>query len=205
MSTRRVMVAMEHGAGLVPLLPDLARLRVAVFRDWPYLYDGSEEYEAKYLRTYVKAPGAGIVVARYDSAVVGASTCLPMPEAGAEVQAPFTAAGLDPAEFFYFGESVLLPAYRGAGVGVRFFQLREARAEALARARYTAFCAVERPADHPRRPPAAVPLDEFWAHRGYRKYPDLACTMHWKDLDDAEETPHRLSFWLKSIAGAPLP
>ena len=29
------------GAAIEPALPDIARLRIAVFRDFPYLYDGS--------------------------------------------------------------------------------------------------------------------------------------------------------------------
>src|SRR5580692_4127614 len=108
MTAGGVTVAIEQGAALTPLLPDLARLRVTVFRAWPYLYDGSEAYEAQYLRTYVRAPGAGVAVARDGAAAVGASTCLPMTEASEAVRSPFVAAGLDPVDFFYFGESVLL-------------------------------------------------------------------------------------------------
>jgi GNAT superfamily N-acetyltransferase len=200
-----VTVAMEHGVALAPLLPDLARLRVTVFRAWPYLYDGSEAYEAQYLRTYVKAPGAGIAVARDGGAAVGASTCLPMTEAGEEVRAPFEAAGLDPADFFYFGESVLLDLYRGRGIGVRFFHLREARAAALGRARFVTFCAVDRPANHPGRPPGATGLDAFWANRGYVKRPDLACRMRWKDLGEHDESEKTLTFWMKSLSGEKLP
>jgi GNAT superfamily N-acetyltransferase len=200
-----VTVAMEHGVALAPLLADLARLRVTVFRAWPYLYDGSEQYEAQYLRTYMKAPGAGIAVARDHDAVVGASTCLPMTEASQEVRAPFLKAGLDPADFFYFGESVLLDAYRGRGIGVRFFEFREARAAALGRARFTAFCAVERPADDRRRPEGKALLDEFWAHRGYVKRPDFTAQMRWKDLDEAVESEKTLVFWMKSLQGDQLP
>ncbi|HTZ71333.1 MAG TPA: GNAT family N-acetyltransferase [Acetobacteraceae bacterium] len=200
-----VTVAMEDGAALARVLPDVARLRVTVFRAWPYLYDGTEAYETKYLETYVKAPGAGIAVARDGSAVVGASTCLPMPEAGAEVRAPFEAAGLHPADFFYFGESVLLPAYRGTGVGVRFFELREARARHSGRARFAAFCAVQRPPTHPLRPADAVGLELFWAHRGFTRRPDLVCRMAWKDIDTPGETEKTLTFWLKSLHGDKLP
>jgi GNAT superfamily N-acetyltransferase len=205
MAAGGVTVAMEHGVALAPLLPDLARLRVKVFRAWPYLYDGSEAYEAQYLRTYVKAPGAGIAVARDGTTTVGASTCLPMSEAAEAVQAPFVAAGLDPADFFYFGESVLLDLYRGRGIGVRFFQLREARAAALGRARFVAFCAVDRPGDHPDRPRGATGLDAFWTHRGYLKRPDLTCRMSWKDLGAAEESEKTLTFWMKSLHGETLP
>ncbi len=40
--------------------------------------------------------------------------------------------GYDPAEVFYLGESVLLSEYCGRGIGVRFFEQREAHARALA-------------------------------------------------------------------------
>jgi GNAT superfamily N-acetyltransferase len=205
MTASGVTVAMEHGAALAPLLPAVARLRVTVFRAWPYLYDGSEAYEARYLQTYVNAPGAGIAVARDGDAVVGASTCLPMREASEEVQAPFADTGLDAAHFFYFGESVLLDAYRGQGVGVRFFELREARARDLGEARFCTFCAVQRPEDHPLRPAGAQGLDAFWAHRGYVRRPALAAQMRWKDIDADQESPKTLVFWMKSLHGEALP
>ena len=36
---------------LRPFLKDLARLRMEVFHDFPYLYDGTAEYEEKSLET----------------------------------------------------------------------------------------------------------------------------------------------------------
>ena len=32
------------GASLERYIPELARLRIEVFRAWPYLYDGDQEY-----------------------------------------------------------------------------------------------------------------------------------------------------------------
>ena len=49
------------GAAVRAAIPELARLRVAVFRDWPYLYDGSEDYERRYLATYAASEGGVIV------------------------------------------------------------------------------------------------------------------------------------------------
>ena len=98
---------------------------------FPYLYDGDLDYERKYLRKFAQLPESTLVVARDGDAIVGASTALPMVNAGAEVAAPFRAAGLDPAQYYYFGESVLSSAYRGQGIGVAFFTHREVRARAL--------------------------------------------------------------------------
>ena len=35
----------ETGRGIEKYLHDLAKLRIEVFREFPYLYDGSPEYE----------------------------------------------------------------------------------------------------------------------------------------------------------------
>src|SRR5512139_4005554 len=119
------------GEALVAAIPALARLRMTVFRDYPYLYDGSEAYEAEYLRTYTASGAAMAVLALEDGAIVGASTGIPMAHETAAFREPFTRLGLDPAQIFYCGESVLLPAYRGRGLYRAFFAGREAWARAL--------------------------------------------------------------------------
>jgi GNAT superfamily N-acetyltransferase len=187
-----------RGSALHPWLPALARLRIAVFRDWPYLYEGDEAYEACYLRAYAEGAGAAAFVAFDGEAPVGAATCEPMAETHATVREAFTQAGRDPARFCYFGESVLLPAYRGQGAGVRFFALREAHARGLGLP-HTTFCAVRREAGDPRRPAGYQPLDRFWSNRGYHPCPGLFCTMHWREPGAAAETPHLLDFWERAL------
>jgi GNAT superfamily N-acetyltransferase len=187
------------GDAIRPVLDDLARLRVRVFREYPYPYDGSPEYEAGYLRTYLDCPESVVVVARDGEQVVGASTGLPMEYETEDVRRPFRARGYGVGRVFYLGESVLLPDYRGRGLGVRFFEEREAHARRLGRFDLAAFCAVQRPPDHTRRPADHVPLDEFWKRRGYQRHPELATTFSWKDLDEAEESPKPMVFWLKDL------
>ncbi|WP_135467222.1 GNAT family N-acetyltransferase [Crenalkalicoccus roseus] len=196
MSPPALRLETVSGAAIAPLLPALARLRIAVFREWPYLYEGDMAYEERYLASYATSPGAALVVAFDGEEPVGVSTCQPMQEAAAEFRRALAGAGLDPARFCYFGESVLLPAWRGRGAGVGFFTAREAHARRLGLPA-ACFCAVVRDPDDPRRPPGHVPLDAFWRRRGYVPRPDIACTLSWKEIGQAEETPHRLSFWLK--------
>ncbi len=192
------------GAAMRPHLPALVRLRIAVFREWPYLYDGVYDEERVHLSKAAESRRGGLAVAFDGDAPVGCSTCLPLAEADAVVQAPFRAAGLDPARYFYFGESVLLPRYRGQGVGVAFFSAREAHARQSPDADYACFCAVERPADHPLRPAGAMPLDAFWQRRGYTHHPELACTLRWKQVDSPDKVANRLSFWIKPLRITPL-
>jgi GNAT superfamily N-acetyltransferase len=192
------------GPALLPHLKDLARLRIAVFREYPYLYEGDAAYEASYLARYTRDGGA-VVLVRDGAAVVGAATCLPLAEESDAVRAPFEDHGLDPARFFYFGESVLLPSHRGRGIGHAFFEAREAHAASWPGIAHACFCAVVRPQTDPRCPSSYRPLEGFWRRRGYVPYPGLVCHMAWREIGDAAETTHDLSFWMRPLADAPLP
>ena len=50
-SIGQIILKTLTGAAITPYLPTLARLRISVFRDWPYLYDGATSYEGEYLRS----------------------------------------------------------------------------------------------------------------------------------------------------------
>jgi GNAT superfamily N-acetyltransferase len=96
---------------------------------------------------------------------------------------------------------VLLPEYRGFGLGKRFFARREAHARSLTNPEMeeAVFCAVERPADHPARPADYRPLDEFWERQGYRREPRLQAQYPWKDVGAEVETEKPLTFWRKRL------
>ena len=155
------------GEEIGSVLPALARLRMVVFRDWPYLYDGTLEYEETYLAKLAAAPGAVCIVARDGDEIVGASTAAPMIEHADEFAEPFEQAGFDLNKIFYCGESVLLKSHRGHGLGHAFFDGREAHAKKLGGFTHSTFCRVVRPDDHPLKPADYVPLDGFWKKRGY--------------------------------------
>ena len=187
------------GEALNQFIPELARLRIEVFRDFPYLYDGDPDYEARYLQTYIEAPDSVIVLAFDGDKVVGASTGIPLKYETDDVKAPFIKAGIDVDSVFYCGESVLLSQYRGKGAGVAFFEHREQHAQELGGYEFSCFCGVQRPEDHPRRPSGYKPLDNFWRRRGYEKHPELNTTFSWKELDEEHESPKPMTFWMKKL------
>jgi GNAT superfamily N-acetyltransferase len=187
------------GRELGPVLPALAELRIRVFRDWPYLYDGTLEYEASYLRKFSAAKDAVIVVAREGERIVGASTASPLLGHADEFAKPFAEQGYDLDKVFYFGESVLLPEYRGRGLGRAFFDVRESHARRSGPFEIAAFCAVVREASDPRAPAGYHPLDAFWNKRGYFKQEALTTTFPWKELGQDEEVLHPMQYWIKRL------
>ena len=89
------------GPALSEALDDIARLRIAVFRDWPYLYEGSMEYERTYLQAYERSERA-IALGVYDGDwLVGASTGGPLTEHIGAFAAAFKGAGYDMETIFY--------------------------------------------------------------------------------------------------------
>ena len=189
----------KQGKEILSFANDFAKLRIAVFRDFPYLYEGTLVYELNYVQTYAKCENA-FVFAIYDGKeMVGATTCIPLIHETANVQLPFIQAGYDIDSIFYFGESILLKPYRGKGFGHRFFEEREKFANSFGTYITAAFCSVERSIDHPLRPNDYVPNDLFWKKRNYTKFPELTCKMSWQDIDQSEENEKTLTFWLKTL------
>lgn len=186
------------GPALAAVIPDLARLRIAVFRDFPYLYAGDEGYEAAYIQNFAAAENAVVVVARDGDTVVGAATAAPLAAQDDAWQSPLIAAGFGADKLFYFGESVLLTTYRGRGIGHKFFDQREAQARRCG-ARHAAFCSVIRAADDARRPAGYRPLDSFWRARGYAPLDGVTAQFDWATIDSDGDIPHRLQYWLRAL------
>lgn len=186
------------GKDIAPLIPLLAELRIKVFHDFPYLYEGSLEYEKDYLKVYTQSERSVLVAAFDGDKLVGAATALPLEDEADYVKEPFLKAGMDLTNIYYFGESVLLKEYRGHGLGHQFFDGREAAARKFS-FKESAFCGVVRASDHPKKPQGYSPLDEFWKKRGYEKKDNLRSEFSWLDIGDTEETKKTMIYWMRAL------
>lgn len=191
-------VRVVSGAALIPHLDDVARLRMRVFRDWPYLYMGDPAYERDYMAAYARSPRSVFVLAFDGDRVIGASTGVPLSDEDPGFQAPFVDQDLAVARVFYFGESVLLPEFRGRGIGHAFFDAREAHARALGGFDLTAFAAVDRADDDPRRPAGHRDHTAFWHARGYVRQPGMSMLLRWDEVD-AGDVLHPMTFWTRPL------
>ncbi len=183
------------GSNISELIPALGELRIRVFHDFPYLYEGSQDYEENYLQVYTKNPLSIAYVVFDGEKAVGATTGMPLSAESTEIQQPFLDRGMNIDEIFYFGESILLNEYRSRGIGHLFFDVREKHALENG-FKITAFCSVIRPEDHPLKPGDYRPNEPFWTKRGYTKQ-DYSCRMSWLDRNETKETQKELQFWTK--------
>lgn len=156
------------------------------------------EDELHYLRTYSAAPSSLVVLAFAGEVAIGATTCVRMSDADGAFRECFDEAGISTEGICYFGESILLPDYRGRGIGKTFFHRRLEHARSLGTTT-AAFCAVDRPESHPLCPAEYRPLDEFWKSFGFLKHPELQAQFTWKEVGEDVESPKTLTFWLKQL------
>jgi hypothetical protein len=62
------------GSAVAECMDDLASLRINIFREYPYLYDGIREDELKYLRLYMDTPEAFVISVNDSGKMIGAAT-----------------------------------------------------------------------------------------------------------------------------------
>jgi GNAT superfamily N-acetyltransferase len=189
------------GSAVLDHIPELAMLHIEVFRDFPYLYDRSVAFEQRFMEILYANSPASVFALVYDGEdLIGGSSARALRNSLTSdgVQQLFDTHGIDPGSVLYLSDSVLLSQYRGRGIGVWFFEARE---EFAVKNEFdiSAFCAVERPTNHPLRPDDYTPLDDFWKNRGYCPEPSLHAEFTWKDIGESEASVHRMQYWLKQM------
>lgn len=189
----------KTGSQIASVFEDLALLRISVFKDFPYLYEGSMDYEKSYLDTYSRSERALLFAVYAGGKMVGATTCIPLSDETTEIKTPFEQQGYDIRTIFYFGESILLPEFRGVGLGHRFFDEREAHSQNFDCYKKACFLSVEREENHPAKPEGYRTNDPFWTRRGYSKNPALLVFLEWPDIGELKPTPKPLVCWMKDL------
>ena len=186
-----------YETGISNYIKEIARLRIEIFREYPYLYAGDYEYENEYLQRYLKAKNAMVLLAFSKSQIIGATTCLPICEEEKEFLDPVLKNGFDINKVFYFGESLVQKEFRGQGIGKAFFKKREEHAlECIPNLEYTCFCAVVRE-NHRLKPNGYTPLTQFWNKQGYKENAQVYASYSWKDIDKKFDDKKQLNFWFK--------
>ena len=189
------------GAAIADWIPGLAELRIRVFREFPYLYDGDLGYEERYLESYVQAAGAIVILAFDEDRLGGRVDWAPDGGGGDRIPATPHRCWDRSARDILLWRIGVASRSPGRGVYRHFFSGREAHARTIAGIRRSAFCAVRREEDHPLRPPGYESLEQVWKRFGYVLQPGLEGEFSWKDVGQTEETKKCMQFYLKELDG----
>lgn len=186
------------GAAIADVLDDLATLRLDIFREYPYLYEGRREDELNYLGTYAEAPDACVILAYDGSAVIGATTGMPFIHEDAQLRDAFAGTALPLDEVYYVGELLFRPAYRNSGLGRKLLDRLGIHIRSLGRYRTLTCATVERPTDHPLRPRDYIHITRFLARTGFARLSGVTTHFIWRETDGVKRD-HPMQFWSKDL------
>lgn len=186
------------GAAITDALDDLAALRLDIFPEYPYLYQGRREDELTYLATYAEAPDACVILAREGGTVIGAATGMPLVHEDAQMIDALSGTPLPFGEVYYVGELLFYPAYRNCGLGRKLLDRLESHIRSLGRYCTLTCATVERPNDHPLRPHDYISITRFLARTGFARLPGVTTSFMWRETDGVKRD-HPMQFWSKEL------
>lgn len=187
-----------HGKEILPWIPSIAQLRITVFREYPYLYEGTLESEEEFLQIYAQSERSLLVLAKEEERVIGAVTGVPLDESYPEIKDLFAKNIIPASDVFYLGEILLYREYRKKLIGQRMYKAFEKAVPK--KYRKIALAEVARSPFDPRKPFDYISLEKFWTLKGYMKYPELLCFFSWKDIGASEATEKPMIFWIKELS-----
>jgi len=179
-------------------LDALATLRLDIFREFPYLYDGTRDSELRYLQVYAQAADACVLTATNGGRVVGAATGIPLMHEQQELREPFAAFPYPLGSIYYVGELLLYPEYRNRGLGMQLLSNLENQIRSLGSFRYLTCATVVRLDDHPHRPANYLPIERFLKRTGFTSLPEVTTTFAWRETDGVSRE-HLMQFWIKAL------
>jgi GNAT superfamily N-acetyltransferase len=185
-----------RGRELNEQLENLGKLRIEVFKEYPYLYEGNPDYEKKYLNVYAQNRDSFVPMLFDADKLVGAATAIPMRYLDASTHTPILAAGYLPEEMLYIGEILLLPEYRGKGHGKKLMEQTLEFCKSYNKAHMATLATVIREGKVPK---GYKNLDGFWTAFGFRAQPSMVGKLSWKDIGENAETPKQMQYWVKRV------
>lgn len=197
----KLILSLFIGAQCSEMINTVSDLRITMFKEYPYLYQGDKEYEKHYVKAYVQERGM-VIKAAVKEELAGVITGIPLVEDAEtfpEAKQAFVQQGFIPEQFYYIGEVMVMPQFRKKGIAAALFNALEKQAQKW---NYEKFCfvTIEHDKNHSLKPanyedPAAV-----WRKLGYSKtsvtipakYPTICAD------GSVQEIENTFVFWVKN-------
>ncbi len=195
-----MVIELLLGLAIQPYLEEAARFRVEVFSEYPYLYEGTVEFELKeILPVYVRSKESAWVIAKEDDRIVGILTGIPLAETAPNIHSPFLQNNISMEPYYCLADLMVLKEYRGKGIGKSLYHAFEEFVRTKPSYRYITFYEISRPLNDPKRPANYHSLDPFWSKRDYAKHPELNFEIPWSEIGSTKDCIHAIVYWIKKL------
>jgi hypothetical protein len=186
------------GHEVIPYLDRLGELRIAVFSEYPYLYDGSIEAEKNYLKMYAQSKSSLVVLSKIDKKIIGFIAGLPFTESlDNDYKDSFLTEVPIEKTVFYLGEILIQIPYRRNKIGNQLFQLFEHQLK-LKGYKKILGCTVIREANSDKQE-EGFSIEQLIISKGAAKCADLIQRIGWKEVGKDESTEHFMQYWEKEL------
>lgn len=182
-----------------PSLEAIASLRLDIFREYPYLYEGLRDDELRYLRSYAEKPGACVILVEDAGKTIGAATGMPLKHEDQHLLDSFAGTAHLIDKSYYVGELLFYRDYRHRGFGSRLLARIEEYVRSLGPYSHLVCMTVMRPPDHLLCPADYAPIERFLARTGFVPMAGITSTIAWREIDGVRRD-HLLQFWRKDLS-----
>lgn len=195
-------IKLFHGQAISNWIEQAAKLRLSEFKEFPYLYVGNMDAERKYLTCYSQDSHSIFAIAFCNNEIAGITTGIPLiNNAGVTTNMPeiFKKNGFNPQDYYYCGEFIVLPKYRGQGIAKQLFT---AQSDYIKKCGYKSLflMTVDREPNHPLKPKDYVSTDPLWEKLGFVKT-HMKLQQSWPTMmpnGEVTNINNSLSFWIKA-------
>ena len=191
------------GESLAAEIGALVDFRLRYFREFPYLYVGTEEGEREHIAEYITNPTARLIITRKGEKIVGiaiGTMLFTETEILRQAGEPFRQLGIVPEQCYYFGEMIIVPEERSKSIGKQMLEALKNAGQEQGAARFC-FLSVAREANDVRRPADYVDSDMIFRKFGFEKA-DVFVTFEWKTVQSdgsIEKVANRLDLWIDKM------
>jgi len=199
----KISIKVHTGNEATNYIDLISNMRINTFKEYPYLYKGTYDYEKQYLQGFIKDEKSTIAIAMHNNKIIGISTGLPLESESDivyEVKDIFYKNYILIENYYYYGEIIILPEYRGQGLAKKLYSAQDSLIKSWG-FKNTCILTVRREENHPLKPINYPPQDKMWEHLGFIRT-NLTTQYSWPTIqidNDVCDCVHTLELWSKHL------
>jgi len=172
-----------------------ADLRITIFREYPYLYEGDLPTEKQYFAMF--GDNTLCIIAKDRSKVVGMIIGTPLQDIFKRLLEPLAEVSIE--KMFYLADILVVKSYRGQRIGHTLFELFEKEVRKIGCFTSIIIREILKSPGDQAKPSDYRSLDSFWDKRGFKKMEGISQQEQWTVIGDDTTSSHTMIYQVKNL------